>query len=141
MSVEDVEDVRRLPVAELDAERADKHEAVEPVRTGGRDLRGEPAAERGAHERDLVIRKAVNELAVEVDEIVHRFETIGPGRRPETRMRRRQDEGSLGQSLEEKGVRIERVKAVQKDDRPAAAAPDDLELDVTHRELIGARRH
>jgi hypothetical protein len=33
------------------------------------------------------------------------------------------------------------VKAVQEDDRPAGAAPDDLELDVAEREPIGARRH
>src|SRR4029453_14188704 len=43
--VEDVEDVRRLAVADLDAERVDEHELVDPVAALDADLGGEPAAE------------------------------------------------------------------------------------------------
>jgi hypothetical protein len=32
------------------------------------------------------------------------------------------------------------VKAVQKDDRLPATAPNDLKIDVAHRQPIGARR-
>src|SRR5215813_12546245 len=140
MGVEDVEDIGRLAVAELDAERIDQHQAVEPVRAGGGDLGGEPAAERGADQRDLPVRQRVEELAVEVDEVVDRFEVAGPRRGAEARMRRRKDGGAARQALQETSTRVERVKAVQEDDRTPAAAPDDLEIDVANRQSIGARR-
>src|SRR5580704_14676734 len=140
MGVENVEDVGRLAVAELDAERIDEHETVEPVRTGGGNFGGEPAPERGADQRDLVIRQPVEERAVEVDEVVDRFETIGPRRGAEARMRGGEDGGSARQELKETSIRVERVKAVPEDDHAPRAAPNDLKIDVADCQPIGARQ-
>jgi hypothetical protein len=52
--VEDVEDVGRLSVADLDAERVDEDEAIEPAAIR-RDLRGQPATERQADDRHLLV--------------------------------------------------------------------------------------
>ncbi len=110
------------------------------MRAGGGDLGGQPAAERGADQRDPLVRQPVQQLAVEMDEVVDRLEAIGPRRGAETGMRRGKDGGPARQQLEEASPRIERVKAMQEDDRTPAAAPNDLEIDAAHRQPIGARR-
>ena len=57
-----------------------------------------------------------------------------------SRMRRGEHGGLARQQLEETSARVEGVKAVQKDDRPPATAPNDLKIDVAYRQPIGARR-
>ena len=88
----------------------------------------------------LSIRQPVEELAIEMDEVVDRLEVVGPRRGAEARMRRREHRSLARQQFEETGVRVERLKAVQEDDRPPAAASNDLEIDAADRQPIGARR-
>src|SRR5262245_59955918 len=66
--VEDVQDVRCLAIAHLDAERVDEYQPVEPVATLHGELGGEPAAEREAHQGRLLVRQALEEFEIEMDE-------------------------------------------------------------------------
>src|SRR5215469_13032907 len=125
--VEEMHDVALFAAADLDAYRVDQHEAVDFWRAGGGDLRGDPAAEREADQCRFTGQR-VEHLAVEMDEIVHRVEIGRPRRVPETRSRRCYDLAMLGQTVEKRGVRRDRVDAVDQQDWPSPAAPQHLDL-------------
>src|SRR5262245_6839792 len=77
--VEDVQDVRRLPIADLDAEGIDQDEPVQAMAARHRDLGGQPSAERQPQQRDLPPGQLIEEVEVEVHEIVDRVEIVRPG--------------------------------------------------------------
>ena len=70
---------------------ADQHEAVDPLAVVHRELRGQPAAERGADDGDVAQVVLVEEVEVEVDEVVHVVDPVQVGRLPVARVRRGDD--------------------------------------------------
>ena len=52
----------------------DQHQLVEALRPGGGEFRGEPSAQRKAHQRRPVEAEMVEEVHVEVDQVVDGFE-------------------------------------------------------------------
>src|SRR5207237_9598170 len=77
-SVEDVENIGRLAIADFDADGIDEDELVDPVAARNRELRRQPAAERKADQRRLLPRQVFENLQVEMHEVVYRVEILGP---------------------------------------------------------------
>src|SRR5215469_5019112 len=126
--VEHVEDVGGLAVADLDAHGIDEDELLEPIRAAHGHLGGEPAAERQAHERDLLERQPLQRLQIESYEVVHGVEVIRTWRMTETWMRGRDDLGVGGQEVEHARLGIERGESVEDDQGWTGSATQDLEI-------------
>jgi hypothetical protein len=69
-----VQDVRGLAIADLDAQRIHEDELVDAVSALHRDLRGEPAPEGKAHHCHPVVGQGPQDFQIEVDQVVDRLE-------------------------------------------------------------------
>ena len=132
-----MDDVALLASAQFDADWIDENQPVELCRTASRDLGGDPAAKRKPDHRDLA-GKRVEHFAIEMDEVIHRVEILGPRRLAKARMRRRNDFAVLGEAVEKRRVGADRGDAVDEQDRPALAAPQHLEIDIAGPQPLGS---
>ena len=136
--VEDVEDVRGLAVADLDAERIDQDQLVDAMAAGGGDLGREPAAKREAEHGDLVARQRVaaprgrdGRDRKPCRNRCGRGELPNPGADGATISPCRPSRSRNGASA------IDRVEAVQQQHRAPCAAAQHFEFDPLHRQPIG----
>src|SRR6266478_4024083 len=127
--VEYVQDVGCLSVTDFDAERVDQAEPVEPVATLDGQLGREPAAEREAHQRRLLVRQRVEKIQVEVDEVVDRLEVRRARGSPEAGVRGGDDLGMTAEHFQKWGSRIDGLRAMQEQHRPAGAAAQYFQVD------------
>jgi len=140
--VEDVQDVGRLSIAQLEAEGVHQDEPVEAVAALHRDLGGEPAAEGESHQRDLRIRQTVEDVQVEMDEVGDGLEVRRAWRMAEAGVGRRDDLGAPAEEIEEACARVDVLHAVQEQHGMARAPAHHFELDPPGRQsLRGRRRH
>ena len=109
------EEERIDPALDLDADRIDQHQRVEPVRRHRGQLGGDPAAERRAEHVDAVETERVEQVEVVEREVGDVLDPLGRGRAAVARMARRQQVEALGQP------RLERQPA------PAGAGPVQIE--------------
>src|SRR6516165_9906508 len=102
-----------------------------------RDLRGEPAAEREAEQGDLVAQQRVECGEVEMYQIVDRVEILGPRRLPEARGGGRDYLALPAEQIEKRCRGVDRIEAVQHQDRTPGAASQHFKLDPLHRQPLG----
>jgi hypothetical protein len=134
-----MDDVALLAAAELDPHRIDQHQPVELRMAAGRDLGREPAAERKPDQRRPAGDR-VEHVAADVHEVVHRVEFRRQRRGPETRQRRRDHLAVLGEHVEKRRLRADRVDPVQQHDRPPGAAAQHFEIKVPSPQRIAHRK-
>src|SRR5262245_35777903 len=139
MDVEDVENVRRLAIADLDPERVDQYEPIDAVAGLDGNLGSQPAPEREAHQRHRLVGPGAEDLQVEVHEIVDRLEVRGPRRIAEARMRRRDDLHVPAEEVEERRVVGNGLEAVQEEQRPAFPPAHDLQFEIADGQTILAQ--
>ncbi len=128
-SVEDVEDVRRLAVADLDPEGIDEDQLLQAVAAGGGNFGREPAAEGKPDEGRLVAWQRLEHGEMEMDEVVDGVEIRRPRRLAKAGGGGCRDLGMPAEEVEKRRPRVDRVEAVQHQDRMPGAAPQHLELD------------
>ena len=75
--------------AGLHADRARPAPAGAPLRRLGRQLGGDPAADRTADHVDLIEAQPVEQFEIDVGDVVHRIDPVGQAGFAEARMRRR----------------------------------------------------
>src|SRR2546425_9688415 len=138
--VEDVEDVRGLAIADLDAERVHEDELVQTMTALDGHFCREPAPEGQPDERHLLVRQSLEDVQIEVRQIVHRLEPRRARRPAEARVRGSDDLGVPAEQLQEARPRIDGLHAVQEQDRPAGAPAHDLQLHARDRQPLQARR-
>src|SRR5262245_61290306 len=142
--VEDVQDVRRLAIADLETERVHEDETVDAMAALHRDFRGEPAPEGQPHHRDFLVGQRLEDVEIEVHEIVHGLEIPGALRVAESGMRRGDDLGAPAEQIEKRRPRVDALHAVQEQHRPAGAPAHHLQLDASDRHPLrrpGRVRH
>src|SRR4051812_14404675 len=139
MGVEDVEDVRRLAVADLDAERIHQHQPGDPVAGPHRQLRRQPAAEGGADQRHLRCGQRFEEGGVEIQQVVDTLEILRPRGAAEAGMGGGEHRRPAAQQFEEPRPRLRLLEAMQEyQGRPLATA-QQLEVDAVHAHSSGTR--
>src|SRR2546427_821856 len=138
--VEDVEDVRGLAIADLDAEGVHEDELVQTMTALDGHFRREPAPEGQPDERHLLVRQSLEDVQIEVRQIVDRLEARRARRPAEARVRGSDDLGVAAEQLQEACPRIDGLHAVQEQDRPAGAPAHDLQLHARDRQPLQARR-
>ena len=138
--VEDVENVRRLAPADLEAERVDQHEFLDAVAGGGGHFRGEPAAEREADDARL-LAEPVQQLEIEMHEVVHMAHIVGPRRAAEAGARGRNDLEAPRQKVEKRRPRRNRLEPVQQQEFWPLPSPQRLELDPGHGQSLSGQFH
>src|SRR6266849_5360403 len=93
------------------------------------DLRGEPAAEGEPEQRHLVARQRVESGEIEMHQVIDRIEILGSRGLAEPGMRR-DDELAIATEKNENGrLGIDRIEAVQYQDRTPLATTQHFELD------------
>jgi hypothetical protein len=70
--VEDVQDVGRLAIADLDAKRVHENEPLDPVAALHRNFRREPTAEGQPHKCHPLVRQRLENVEIEVDQVIDR---------------------------------------------------------------------
>src|SRR5262249_59669525 len=115
-------------VVAVGAHGIDEDELSEPMGAADGHLGGEPAAERQAHERDLLERQPLQHLQVESYEVVHGVEVIRTWRMTEARMRGCNDLGVGGQKVEHGCLGVEGCESVEDDQGWAGSATQELEI-------------
>jgi len=132
MEREDVGDVPRLAVADLDAQRRHQHQPRHAGRALHRHLGGNPATQRATDHHRVAGVELRQEIEIEVGQVVHRVEAVDLRRVAVPRMRGRDDAAVSRQRLEHRRVGIEALLAVEPEDRTTVTALDDLEPHVAH---------
>ena len=125
---EDVRNVPRLPVADLDAERRDQHERGDAVGAPHRHLRGDPSAERRADHDGVAGVLLGKKIEVEIGEIVDGVDGVRVGGMAIPRMRRGLHVAVRGEQIEHRRRRIEPVFPVEPEDGTPLPSLDHLEL-------------
>src|SRR5712691_4000949 len=138
-SVEDVEDVRRLTIAHFDADRIDEDELVQPMAACRANLRGEPTAEGEPEQRHLVVRQRVESCEIEMHQVIDRIEILGSRRMAEPGMCRDDELAVAAEKIEKGRLGIDRVEAVQYEDRTPLAPTQHFELDPVDRQPVRIR--
>src|SRR6185312_6059127 len=103
---------------------------VEALRRFGGELRGDPAADRGADQGHALQLEPVDQLEIDMRDIVDAIDPIGQARIAEAGMRGRDDAVMCGQQRDESVIGRETRAAMQEEQRRARAALMDLELDL-----------
>src|SRR6185295_14441908 len=98
--VEQVDDVPLLAPSQLDADWIDQDQPLQAMRVDRRDFSRDPPPERQSDQRDLVVRKRIQYVQVQVYEVVHRVKLGRAWRVAEARVRRRHDLGILRQQIQ-----------------------------------------
>src|SRR5262249_13367773 len=111
----------------LEAQGWDGEALPEPMGAADGHLGGEPAAERQAHERELLERQPLQHLQVESYEVVHGVEVIRTWRMTEARMRGCNDLGVGGQKGEHGCLGVEGCESGAGDQGWAGSAAQGLE--------------
>lgn len=110
--IEEMRDVAFLAAAELDPDRVDQNQPVELAMPAGRDLGGDPAAERKADQGRAFGRNRVEHAQIDMNEIVHRIEITRARRVAEPRVRRGNDFPMFSEQIEKSRPRADVVDAV-----------------------------
>ena len=127
---EDIGDVALLAAADLDADRVGEHQMRHPRRRLDGDFRRDPAAERHAHDGEVVERELVDEVEIEIGEVVDAIERLRRLRAAEAGMGRRQHARAGGEGVEHRRIGLEADAGMQEQERPAAPALDHLDADA-----------
>ena len=79
----DIDDIARLAVAELNADGVDQDELRDPVRALGRQLGGDPAAERDTNDDQIFQPQILDQVEIAIGDIVDRRHVLRPRRAPD----------------------------------------------------------
>src|SRR3989441_10069156 len=138
--VEDVENVRGLAIADLDAECVHEDELVQTMTARDGHFRREPAPEGQSDEGHLLVRQRLEDVKIEMHEIVHRLEPRRARRPAEAGVRGRDDLGVAAEQRQKARPRIDRLRAVQEQDRSTGASAHELQFHTRDRQPLRARR-
>ena len=116
--------------AGLDADRTDEHEPVDPLRHLGRDLGGDPSADRKADDVDAGQIQPVHQFQIDMGDVVDAVEPIRQGGFSEAGMRRRDHPPVLREQIEKRQVRADAGAPVQMQCRRSLPAVQQLQLDA-----------
>ena len=126
---EDVGNVELVGRAGLHADRADEHQPLDPFRHLGRDLGGDPSADRETDEIGSRQTQAIHQFQVNVGNVVHAVEPVRQRRFAETGMRRRDHAPAFREQVDEWSVAPDAGATMQIENGLALPALEHVELD------------
>src|SRR6185369_15060753 len=129
----DVDDVTRVPCADLDADRIGKHEMRKPGRRLDRNLCRDPGAERYPDNDRVLEVEVIEQIEVEIGEVVDGGERLRLLGVAEARMARCDHACMPGKLVDGGGVAIEPDAGMEEQKRPTASFFDGLNLDAVDR--------
>jgi len=132
-----VEDVALVASAEFRADRPDQDEARQALAGLGRDLRCDPAAERGTDDDQVAQVELLDQVEVEIRHVVDRTHALGQLRVPESGMRRGDHLRLAREQLDETLRAVNADVRMEKED--GAPLPSAEDFDVCTRDLFGCR--
>jgi hypothetical protein len=133
---EHIRDVELVGRAGLDADRADQHQPLEPLRYLGGEVGGNPSADRQADNVGSRQTQAIHQFQIDVGDVVHAVEPVGQRRSSKTGMRWGDDAPLAREQIDEGKVERDAAATVQIEHRRAAAALEYLELDTRERDHV-----
>jgi len=135
------EDERVDPAVHLDADRVDEDQRAEPVRSHRRQLGGDPAAERGAHEVHAVEPELVEQIEVMERQVRDVLDPRSIRRAAVAGMARDVHGEAPGEKLLKRQPAPGAAPAVEEEQRGARAGGQELDRGPANGELAAFHRH
>ncbi len=114
--------------ADLDAVRVDQHQPGKEAIVLGGHFECDPAAEREPDRRHLAETQFLDQIEIDIADVVGRLDPVGPLRHPEAGRRGNDQLVVLGEVGQDGRAELQRFLAIEHEQRRAATAPLDLEL-------------
>jgi len=123
----------------FDAKGVDQHQTGEARGRTHHDLGRNPAAKTGADQHRIVQPKLGREIEIEISEVVDHTHAVEQRRVTPTRMPRCEHSVTAGEEFEPQPLRRQPLAGMQKHQRPALAAFDQLEGSSGDRQHLAHR--